>query len=227
MSLKAKAFLAIWHDIDPASLAEWNRWHTVEHMPERVGIPGFLAGRRYMNMTAASHVCFTMYEGDDLGVFNSPAYLERLNAPTEWTRRMSPAFRNFVRGACRCIASNGMGTAGDVLTLRYNRDPAASAPSIDATTLVERALALPGIVAAHVGQCEQSVTEVDTNERATRSATGETRYDAVAIFEAIGPDELNTARRELTALATEAMKGHRLDGDEVYALAYLLRKSDL
>jgi hypothetical protein len=225
--LNAAAFLAIWHDIAPDSLAEWNRWHTIEHMPERVGIPGFLAGRRYMNLAVAQHVCFTMYEGSELDVFNSPAYLDRLNAPTPWTRKMSPAFRNFMRGACRCIASTGHGTGGNILTLRYNRDPGASAPAIDAANLVGRALEQPGIVAAHVGQCEHAITEVDTSERATRSATGETRYDAVAIVEAIGRDELIAARRELTAIAAEAADGYTLDGDEIYTLAYHLRKEDL
>lgn len=227
MPLNAGAFLAIWHDIDPAGFDEWNRWHTIEHMPERVGIPGFLAGRRYMNTDASTLVCFTMYEGRDLGVFNSLAYLERLNAPTEWTRNVAPAFQNFLRGACKCIASKGNGIGGDVLTLRYNRDPQSATSTIDADTLVERACELPGIVAAHVGQCEHAITEVNTNEREMRSATGESRYDAVAIFEAFGRNELTTARANLTAIAASAFDGHVLDGSEVYSLAYLLREDDL
>ena len=119
----SEAFLAIWHDIDPAMAAEWHRWHSQEHMPERVAIPGFLAGRRYMNPAAPRHACFTLYEGRDLAVFASPAYHERLNAPTLWTRSMAPAFRNFMRGACRRVASAGreQSCGGALLTLRLER----------------------------------------------------------------------------------------------------------
>ena len=227
MTLKAGAFLAIWHDIDPAGYLEWNRWHTIEHMPERIGIPGFLAGRRYMNPDAPRHVCFTMYEGTDLGVFNSPAYLERLNAPTEWTRAMAPAFRDFLRGACECTATRGTGIGGEILTLRYNRDPSSVAGTINAAELVKRATQVPGIVAAHVGQCAHVVTEIETNERAMRSATGENRYDAVAIFEAIGPTELTAAREALNEIAADTVSGYVIDGDERYTLAYLLKQEDL
>ena len=88
MLAHTKAFLAIWHDLLPDGKIEWERWHTYEHMPERVGIPGFLGGRRYMNHDDPEQCCFTMYEGSDLSVFKSAAYLERLNNPTPWTRTM-------------------------------------------------------------------------------------------------------------------------------------------
>jgi hypothetical protein len=40
MTLQGTAFLAIWHDIAAEGEPEYNLWHTREHMPERVGIPG-------------------------------------------------------------------------------------------------------------------------------------------------------------------------------------------
>ena len=46
------AVLVIWHDLLPEAKIEWEQWHTHEHMPERVGIPGFLGGRRYMNVVS-------------------------------------------------------------------------------------------------------------------------------------------------------------------------------
>jgi hypothetical protein len=48
MTLKGSAFLALWNDFDPARDAEYNCWHTYEHVPERVGIEGILTGRRYI-----------------------------------------------------------------------------------------------------------------------------------------------------------------------------------
>ena len=50
MALRGSAFLALWNDFDPARDAEYNCWHTFEHVPERVGIEGILAGRRYVAM---------------------------------------------------------------------------------------------------------------------------------------------------------------------------------
>ena len=47
MALAGRAFLAMWHDIAEAGDAEYNAWHTRQHMPERLGVPGFRVGRRY------------------------------------------------------------------------------------------------------------------------------------------------------------------------------------
>ena len=44
MALVGDAFLAMWHDIEPASWNDYMEWHTREHMPERLSIPGFTVG---------------------------------------------------------------------------------------------------------------------------------------------------------------------------------------
>ena len=49
MALKGRAFMAVWHDIASTREAEYNTWHTRQHMPERLGVPGFLVGRRYVD----------------------------------------------------------------------------------------------------------------------------------------------------------------------------------
>ena len=46
--LAGKAFVAIWHDVVPEGKAEFSAWHTRQHMPERLGVTGFLRGRRYL-----------------------------------------------------------------------------------------------------------------------------------------------------------------------------------
>lgn len=221
MLQQAQAFLAIWHDIDPAMEAEWHRWHTYEHMPERVGIPGFLAGRRYMSDDAPQHRCFTLYEGESLSVFNSPAYLARLNAPTEWTRAMAPAFRNFMRGACRRVAAAGFehGYGGAVLTIRLEPDGEAAETVADA--LVGRIAGLDGVTGACLGLCEQSVTRTETNERALRSATGEQPLDAVVVVESFDPAGLDRQAAAIEAMVSGA--GLRPAARQTYTLAYMLR----
>ena len=82
----------MWWDVAPEARAEWEDWHTSEHMPERLSIPGFTVGKRLINHDLGRYRYGTIYGGDDLEVFRSPAYLERLNNPSEWSLRVQPAF---------------------------------------------------------------------------------------------------------------------------------------
>ena len=86
MSLLGKAVVAIWNDITPEGRRTFIEWHNREHIPERVAIPGFHRGRRYVAIEASPEY-FTLYEARDAGVLVSDAYLERLNAPTPWSVR--------------------------------------------------------------------------------------------------------------------------------------------
>jgi len=42
-----KGVLAIWNDVDPNSEIDYNEWYFQEHLPDRLGVPGFLSGQRY------------------------------------------------------------------------------------------------------------------------------------------------------------------------------------
>ena len=89
MSLLGKAAIAIWCHIDASLLAEHDAWHSGEHLPERLAIPGFLRGRRCRAPDeAAAWPYFILYEVRDAAVTTSPAYLERLNNPTPWSRKL-------------------------------------------------------------------------------------------------------------------------------------------
>ena len=48
MSLDGTGVVAIWHDLLPEAKADFYEWHNREHMPERLAIPGFRRGRRYI-----------------------------------------------------------------------------------------------------------------------------------------------------------------------------------
>ena len=91
MNLAGRGIVAIWHDILLEGQAEFYEWHNREHMPERMGIPGFRRGRRYIAVHGTPQF-FCFYEGEDLGVVVGPAYLERLNNPSEWTRTSWPGY---------------------------------------------------------------------------------------------------------------------------------------
>ncbi len=79
--------LAIWNDCARGEEALYEHWYRSEHLAERVGIEGFVAGWRYAAVQAASGY-FTYYETRDASVLRSLAYRDRLDDPTPLTRRV-------------------------------------------------------------------------------------------------------------------------------------------
>ena len=98
--------LAIWHDVGEAIGDEYEQWYFGEHLPERVGVPGFVAGRRYEAVSGAPKF-LTYYEGIGPDVFVSKPYMDRLNDPTQLTTRVLQHFRNTNRTICRRIWEAG------------------------------------------------------------------------------------------------------------------------
>ena len=221
MTLRAAAFLGIWHDIDSAYETEWHRWHTFEHMPERAAVPGFTVGRRYMHAGDAPQRCFTLYEAESLGTFTSPPYLARLDAPTQWTQRMMPSFQNLVRGACRVSGSaeRTAGYGGAMRTVRLSQAPA----DIDYPALANRLADLDAVLAAHVGLCEHEATQSDTNEGSLRTQTSEQKFTAVVLIEGIDSTRLDVAGPTFDALITQS--GCAIEAGQTYTLAYVLGDS--
>ena len=77
MSLLGKAAVAIWHAVPPETRSDYYEWHNREHMAERVGIPGFLRGRRYVALHGQPEF-FTLYEAQSLDALTGPDYTARL-----------------------------------------------------------------------------------------------------------------------------------------------------
>src|SRR5262245_34841527 len=114
------AAVAMWWDIAGAAKEEFEDWHSHEHMPERLGIPGFLRGTRWIAVSGEPSY-FVLYEAADLNVLTGEDYLKRLNDPTPWTRKMIPQHRNLVRGLCLVRLSFGRGLPQALATLRLDR----------------------------------------------------------------------------------------------------------
>ena len=123
MSLLGGAVLAVWNDIAPEARSEFMEWHNREHIPERMAITGFRRGRRYIAREGAPEY-FTLYEVDNVKIFASAEYLERLQNPSDWTRRVANRyFSNNSRGVCPVILSLGNGDGGAAITLRFDTAP--------------------------------------------------------------------------------------------------------
>jgi hypothetical protein len=150
MALIGSAFLALFNDFDPARDGEYNEWHSREHVPERLTIPGITRARRYVGRAELRFTYFTLYEVASADTLLSQAYQHLLANPTPWSGTMRPSFRQFLRIPCRTIVSCGDGIAGHVGVFVLQ---AAQAP--DATQwqqLCEQLTALPGFVGAHAGE---------------------------------------------------------------------------
>lgn len=146
MSLRGAAFLALWNDIDPARDGEYNLWHTREHVPERVTVPGIHSGRRYVAAQAATQRYFTLYELETLSVLSSPAYKHLVDNPTPWSRSMRPSFRNFLRYPCTTTLSLGRGNGGALATFRLGAAPSS----------IERLFDIETVTALHLGAADLS-----------------------------------------------------------------------
>jgi hypothetical protein len=227
MALTGRAFLAIWHDIAEAGEPEYNVWHTRQHMPERLGVPGFRVGRRYVDRNRDHDRYFTLYEGTTLETFSSEAYRARLNTPTAWSARTQPNFLNFARSACVVAASLGRGVGGALATIRLNL-AAGGAAGFEAAAekLAAHMLALDGVTGAHLGVAAPDTTRIKTGESELRHQTGEEVFDAVVMVEGVGRHELEGTMDAVRAMLRATVE-IASDHSAVYDLAYLLRAEDL
>jgi len=156
-------------DVVPEAIAEHDDWHTHEHLPERLSIPGFMRGSRWVALGAGPRY-FVLYEVAQLATLTSEAYLQRLNNPSPWTSKMMAHYRGMTRGFCSVTASFGVGMGGACLLARFKPAPGAESPL--RKWLCDEALpalpAKPGLGSAHL--FEGALTPSMTNEQRIRGA---------------------------------------------------------
>ena len=192
MALIGQGVLIIWHAMTPEGDLEMIRWHDREHVAERVGIPGFLRGRRYDSADRPREY-LDVYETESAETVRSAAYVLRLNFPTEWTKRVLPHFRNTVRLGCQTVLTTGRGQGGGLLTLRARPAPGRDAPverwlreTAPAALLDET-----GVVGVHLLRTVPEVTQVKTAEGKLKGgevAKGEEPWPWVLLVETGGAE---------------------------------------
>lgn len=203
-------------DIAPEAVDEHDDWHTHEHLPERLSIPGFLRGTRWTAAGGNGPRYCVLYEVEQLATLTSAAYLERLNQPTPWTSRMMPSYRGMVRGLCTVSGSFGHGLGGAALLVRL--EPLADAASaLRAWLLGELLPALPsrrGLGSAHL--LESAAAPAMTAEQRIRGADAGvdwavlvTGYDAQALSR-LADGELTPAALAARNAAAVTQASYRL-----------------
>ncbi|MEZ0308550.1 MAG: hypothetical protein ACAH21_11525 [Ramlibacter sp.] len=165
MALLGSAALAMWWDMAPEMRPDFEDWHSHEHFPERLGIPGFRRASRWRSATGGEGF-FVLYELEDWGILSSTHYLASLNQPTPWSTRMMPHHRNMVRSQCRVLESRGGAVAGHALTLRLSpapgRDDALRASLKD---LIGALAQRPGHVGMHLLQHQAPPIAATTEQK--------------------------------------------------------------
>jgi hypothetical protein len=189
MPLLGSAAMLLSFDVDADAIEEHDRWHTHEHLPERLSIPGFRRGTRWTAATAGAGPRYmVLYEVESLAVLASEAYLARLNRPTPWTTKLMPHYRGMTRGLCAVLGSFGFGQGGSAALIRFSPD-ASQAAALN-RWLLEQALRavpqLPGLGSAHLLQGAQAPAmtneqRIRGTDRAFASALILTGYDDNAV----------------------------------------------
>lgn len=105
-------------DVDAEALDEHDRWHTQEHLPERLSIPGFHRGTRWVAIAGAPRY-MVLYEVATLQTLVSQPYLARLDNPTPWTTRIMSHYRGMIRGLCTVVGSFGHGQGATSALIRF------------------------------------------------------------------------------------------------------------
>jgi hypothetical protein len=195
MALAGEGAICIWNDILPDHRADFYAWHNDEHMPERVGIPGFKRGRRYIEVDGTTQPeYFTLYETESYEVLVGQDYTNRLNAPTPRTKATTASFRNTSRALTRVHASQGLGSGGILATIRFG------CASGTATTFVGAMAAGPlqevvgqsQITGVHLCMTDAAASSVRTAESKDRSDI-QAAPDGVLLIEGCSPDHVKAA----------------------------------
>lgn len=226
MAMLGQAALAMWWDMAPAQRAEFEHWHTHEHYPERLGIPGFRRASRWRDAAGGEGI-FQMYELEGYGVLSSEAYLARLNAPTPWSTRMMPHHRNMVRSQCKVLASHGGVIGRHALTIRLSPVDAGNGDVLldGLRPLLAELPGRIGLGGAHLLRHAAPPIAV-TTEQQIRG--GDAYADWVLVVAAYDAEELDRlAAQELSAPALQALGAAAGAVQGRYQLSYSATPADV
>ena len=224
MPLLGQAAMLLSFDVVADAIDEHDDWHTHEHLLERLSIPGFIRGTRWVAL-AGSPRYFVCYEVEQLATLTSPPYLERLNNPSPWTTKIMPCYRGMSRGLCTVTGSFGVGLGNACLLVRFTPPPGAE-PLLRARLLAEvlpQLSALPGLGSAHL--FEGAAKPVMTREQSIRGADAPVDWAVLVI----GYSQAALAELAQQALASEQFAQWGATGvlSAVYRLDYSLSAQEL
>ncbi|WP_406854350.1 hypothetical protein ABEG18_17590 [Alsobacter sp. KACC 23698] len=173
--LMGQGALVNWGGVVAEQEDDYNMWHSREHMPERLAVPGFRRGRRGVAVdgTPAALKYFMMYEAVDADIFISAPYLARLNDPTPWTRRILSAYIAPSRTICRVVATRGHGAGGWLATLQLRQVDRAKLRAWSQGDWIDGVMAQNGVLGAHALEGDPQLGQQPTAEKTFRESRGD------------------------------------------------------
>jgi len=216
----------MWWDMATEHRVEFEDWHSHEHFPERMSIPGFLRGSRWAS-SAGDERFFVMYELDVYETLTSPQYLARLNDPTPWSTKMMPRHRNMVRSQCRVMESFGGGIAKSIVTARVSPKPGEADTLRDWLTDVLASVAGgPGITGGHLLQTQ--TPNVDATQEQKIRGGADAIADWIVLVNGYDAQALANVMSTRISSASLAAAGTAPGAlTSLYNLSYTLTSRDL
>jgi len=227
MALLGKGVLAIWNGIQPEAEDEFLKWHVHEHIPERVAIPGFLRGRRYVAVDGAPKY-FNFYETTQASDLLSDAYKAELDRPSEWTKAVVRSFLDTSRTICNVAWTGGIGEGVFVETLRLETSlDAAEFRQRLAMSLLAPVVREAGVVGVHLLEGLTAQGNGETAETRLRGGGDEVAAWIILVETVTGQvvenlrrGVLSDSRLEQAGVERPARRGHN-------ALQFSLTKAEL
>jgi hypothetical protein len=90
MAKKGRGIFLVYADVDPTHEEEFNAWYNTEHLPELLGLPGFLDAARYMAYKGVPRY-LAVYELDSADALKTAEFQKWRADPSPWSRRISPS----------------------------------------------------------------------------------------------------------------------------------------
>jgi hypothetical protein len=182
--------LALWQDCVAGQEATLEHWYQSEHLAERLGVPGFLRGRRYEAVEAPQQY-FTYYETEAPEVLVSPAYRARLDNPTPLTRTiMSEVFLKMSRTICRVERRIGEMRGAEAVTAKLS-DPAV----MNGSDLLDALTASPGVARAELWTAADDIAPPPSDEEKLRG--GDERIVACLFVETLRETDARAAAKAI------------------------------
>ena len=173
MALLGKGALLNWGGVLPKHDLNYNLWHSLEHMPERMSVKGFLRAFRCVGLkgTNDNDKYFMMYDVKSKDILSSKQYLNRLNNPTDWTSKILSKYVYPSRAICEVIRTKSLtnGLSGFFVTIRYlsqNNDIK------NFYNISDEIMRQNGIFSIHCFQSDREISLIKTKEKVIRSFQG-------------------------------------------------------
>ncbi len=197
MPLLGKGMLLTFTDVSARDEREYNEWYNREHIDDRVNLPGFHRGRRYVAVRGTPRY-LAAYECDTVAILGTPNYLQTLDHQTPWSQAVMARFTHFNRLTLRIQIdqTHGIGTA--LATVRFVPDPRRRKALVEflSTQVLPKLIARPGVLGAAVGENDLEVMHAPLQDKSMDHPRAD-ESEWVALIEGADVAAVGAAARSL------------------------------